>query len=108
MYGVGHGGFEAVLILGIVSINNLVNVVLLNTGAFTAALSENLDVQQALEAVSPLATLPAWQFFLGGAERLMAMALHIALSLLVFKAVKDRKNTICFGWQSFFMPWSMR
>lgn len=53
MYGVGHGGFEAVLILGIVSINNLVNAVLLNTGAFTAALSEDLDVQQALEAVPP-------------------------------------------------------
>lgn len=96
MYGVGHGGFEAILILGIVSVNNLVNAVLLNTGAFTAALSEDLDVQQALEAVSPLATLPSWQFFLGGAERLMAVALHIALSLLVFKAVKDRKSHYLF------------
>lgn len=65
MYGVGHGGFEAILILGIVSINNLVNAVLLNTGAFTAALSEDLDVQQALEAVPPPCNLAGMAVFPG-------------------------------------------
>lgn len=92
MYGAGHGGFEAILLLGVASINNLVNSLLLNSGAFAAVLSEGVDMQQALEAVSPLATLPSWQFFLGGMERLMAMALQIALSLLVFQAVKDRRS----------------
>lgn len=92
MYGAGHGGFEAVLLLGIASINNLVNSLLLNSGAFAAALSEDVNLEQAMEAVSPLATLPSWQFFLGGAERLMAMALQIALSLLVFQAVRERRS----------------
>lgn len=92
MYGAGHGGFEAMLVLGITSINNLVNAFLLNSGVFTAALSENVNVQQALEAVAPLATLPAWQFFLGGIERIMAVALQIALSLIIYQAVSRRKR----------------
>lgn len=92
MYGAGHGGLEAILILGMASINNLVSAVLLNTGAFTEVLAENVDARQALEALSPLAMLPAWQFFLGGIERLMAMALQIALSLLVFQAVRERRS----------------
>lgn len=92
MYGAGHGGFEAVLILGMASVNNLISSVLINSGAFAAALAEGVDTQQALEAVSPLATLPAWQFFLGGLERILALALHIGLSLLVFQAVKNRRK----------------
>lgn len=92
MYGAGHGGFEAVLILGMASVNNLISSVLINSGAFASALAEGVDSQQAMEAAAPLATLPAWQFFLGGFERIFAMALHIGLSLLVYQAVKDRKK----------------
>lgn len=92
MYGAGHGGFEAMLLLGVASVNNLVNSLFLNSGAFAEALSADVDLEMALEAVSPLATIPSWQFFLGGAERLMAMALQIALSLLVFQAVKERRS----------------
>lgn len=92
MYGAGHGGFEAILLLGFASLNNLVNSLLINSGAFAAALSEDVNLEQALEAVSPLATLPSWQFFLGGGERLMAMALQIALSLLVYQAVKEKRS----------------
>lgn len=102
MYGAGHGGFEAILLLGIASINNLVNSILLNSGAFASALSENVELEQALAAVSPLATLPSWQFFLGGAERLMAMALQVGLSLLVYQAVKERSRRYLYPMAIFF------
>lgn len=92
MYGAGHGGFEAVLILGMASVNNLISSALINSGAFVSALAEGADSQQAIEAVTPLATLPAWQFFLGGFERIFAMALHIGLSLLIYQAVENRKK----------------
>lgn len=92
MYGAGHGGMEAVLILGMTSINNLVNSMLLNSGSLTEVLTEDLNTQAVLDSLTPLSTLPAWQFFLGGAERIIAIGLQIALSLLVYQAVKEKKS----------------
>ena len=92
MYGAGHGGMEAVLVLGIPSINNLVSAVLLNSGKFLSSLADDSNAQQVLERLSPLWTLPAWQFFLGGVERILAICLHVALSLLVYRAVKEKRR----------------
>lgn len=92
MYGAGHGGLEAVLILGMTSINNLISSMLLNFGSLTEVLSEDMNTQAVLDSLAPLTTLPAWQFFLGGAERIIAMGLQIALSLLVYRAVKEKKS----------------
>lgn len=92
MYGAGHGGLEAVLILGMASVNNLLYSVMINTGSLVSALSEDMDSQQVLERLAPLGQLPAWQFFLGGGERILAIALHLALSLFVWKAVRNREK----------------
>lgn len=90
MYGAGHGGIEAVLILGIASINNLIYSVLINTDA-TAVLTGSLSgdlLQQVETAIQTLITTPSLQFLLGGVERIFAIVLHIALSVLVWFAVK--------------------
>lgn len=92
MYGAGHGGLEAVLILGVTSINNLASAFLLNSGGLAAALPGEADAAGVLERLTPLATLPAWQFFLGGAERILAVALQLALSLFVYQAVKEKET----------------
>ena len=98
MYGAGHGGIEAVIILGITSINNLIYSVLINTGntsVLTASLTGNarLQVEQAIRA---LTETPSWQFLLGGVERIFAVILQIALSVLVWFAAKDRRVRILF------------
>ena len=46
------------------------------------------QVVQAQQSVTLLATTPSYQFLLGGAERLLAVTLHIALSVIVWFAVK--------------------
>lgn len=92
MYGAGHGGMEAVLILGMTSLNNLVQSFMINSGSLAGALSDNMDLETVLLSLSPLAELPAWQFFLGGAERIMAIAVQIGLSLLVYQAVKTKDS----------------
>ena len=51
MYGAGHGGLEAVLILGMASVNNLLYSVMINTGSLVSALSENMDSQQVLDCL---------------------------------------------------------
>lgn len=65
MYGAGHGGLEAVLILGMASVNNLIYSVMINTGSLVSALSENMDSQQVLESLAPLGQLPALAVFSG-------------------------------------------
>ncbi len=85
MYGAGHGGIEAMLLVGLTYINNISASVMINSGA-AAALPEELAAQ-----LSPLLTTPSYVFLMGGLERISAIVLHICLSYLVYRAVKGRK-----------------
>ena len=90
MYGAGHGGFEAIAIVGLTMINNIAWSVMINNGSISTLLSSLSGDQltQAQQSVTLLATTPSFQFLLGGVERLLAIALHIALSVIVWFAVK--------------------
>ncbi len=92
MYGAGHGGIEALLILGIASVNNLIYSLLINTGntaVLTAPLSGDM-LTQVEKAIELLITTPSWQFLLGSVERILAVALQISLSVLVWFAAKRK------------------
>lgn len=93
MYGVGHGGIEAMLIVGLTSVNNLVTAFMINNGGIEGALNLMDEATRAatVEQLSALWTLPAYQFFLGGVERILAIALQMALSVIVYQAVKQGK-----------------
>ena len=90
MYGAGHGGFEAIVIAGFTMINNIIWSVMINNGSISSMISSLPGDQavQAQQSVTLLATLPSYQFLLSGVERLLAIALHIALSVIVWFAVK--------------------
>ncbi len=92
MYGAGHGGIEALVLLGITSVNNLIYSLLINTGntaMLTAPLSGDM-LAQVEKAIRLLITTPSWQFLLGSLERVLAVTLQIALSVLVWFAVKRK------------------
>ena len=92
MYGAGHGGIEALAILGIASLNNLIYSVLINTGhsgMLTGRLSGEL-LEQVQTAIDTLITTPSWHFLLGGVERIFAVAIQISLSVLVWFAAKRK------------------
>lgn len=93
LYGIGHGGTEAVLLIGFTYINNLIYSVLINSGALSSMLSVYDADTQALitQQLDALGNTPSLLFYLAGVERIAAMLLHIALSFLVYLAVKDRK-----------------
>lgn len=82
-YGIGHGGAEAFLLLGVTMANNLVLGLSYLNGA---ALPEEI-----VPSVETLLTTPAAMFLWAGFERLTAMTLHIALSVLVFAAVRTKR-----------------
>ena len=90
MYGAGHGGFEAIVIAGFTMINNIIWSVMINNGSISSMISSLPGDQavQAQQSVTLLTTMPSYQFLLSGVERLSAIALHIALSVIVWFAVK--------------------
>ncbi len=94
-YGIGHGGFEAVYILAATGINNFVYAGIINAGQFPALLDQ---LKAAGQDTSPIEILPEQLAAFGIAdiglpilERVFAVMFHIALSILVFYAVKNGK-----------------
>ncbi|MBQ9270471.1 MAG: YhfC family intramembrane metalloprotease [Oscillospiraceae bacterium] len=89
MYGAGHGGFEAAAIVGVAMINNLIWSVMINSGN-SAALTGSLTgdtLAQVQQSMQTLVSTPSYQFLLGGAERIFAVAIQISLSVLVWLSV---------------------
>ena len=96
MYGIGHGGAESLLLVGMTYVSNLAAAVMINAGALDLLLS-GLDASaraQAAEQLSALWTTPPHLFFLAGVERLSAFALQICLSCIVCRAVRDKKPAL--------------
>lgn len=82
-YGLGHGGMEALLLVGTAMINNLLMGVLLLQGGQPP---ENLAA-----AAETLASTPVIMFFWSSLERASALVLHVSNSVLVFAAVRTRR-----------------
>jgi uncharacterized membrane protein YhfC len=86
-YGIGHGGIEAILLVGMTYINNLLYAIMINTGTFDPMLSSLPQVYQTqLEAVrASMVSASPDIFLIGGVERVFTMAIQIALSVLVVR-----------------------
>lgn len=98
MYGVGHGGVESIMLMSMVSINNLATAALINSGGITEAMAQldTATAQLTFEQLRGLWQTPSYLFYMGGLERVSALALQIGLSLLVFRAVKNGQKG-CLG-----------
>lgn len=96
MYGIGHGGVEAILLVGFSNISNILTSVMINTGAMEASLAilDETTAEATIESISALWELPAYQFYLGGVERLFAIVLQISFSILMYQAVKQQKKSL--------------
>lgn len=89
-YGVGHGGIEAVMVAGLASINNLVASVMINSGSIKPDAAAGVTAEQ-ISAQINVANDSTAMFFIGGFERIFALAVQIGLSLVVLYAVKQKK-----------------
>jgi uncharacterized membrane protein YhfC len=88
MFGAGHGGIEAVILFGL----GLVNVTVLMLGGDALVAQAQAAAPQQAEAlraqIQALRNAPAWTYGLGVFERALAIALHIAFSVMVMRAVR--------------------
>jgi uncharacterized membrane protein YhfC len=93
-YGVGHGGIESILIVGLSMINNIVFCILLNTGGAEAIISKlqgDALVQLNTQINTLLNTAP-YMFLIGGIERIFAIVIQISLSLIVYYSVYGKNK----------------
>ncbi len=98
MYGIGHGGMEAILVAGMAAIYNISTAFIINAGNIESLLVGLDDAEKStvMEQLTVLWTLPSYQFYMSGLERISAIILHIALSYLVYRAVKYQKMQFYF------------
>lgn len=93
MYGAGHGSFEVLILLGLSMVSNLSLAVLINAGnldQITGPLSGD-TLAQVEAAISTLTSTAPPVFLAGIVERIFAVAVHLALSVPVWFAVKKRR-----------------
>lgn len=84
MYGAGHGGAEAVILLSATMVANIVYALMFNAGSLPAGAT--------LDAMQTLINTPSWTFLAGAAERIAAVTIHVSLSVLVWFAAKNAKR----------------
>lgn len=91
-YGLGHGGIEAILIGGISSINSIAYSILINKGGFESIMEGLLVEKEVISATyDQFVNTSAFIWAMPGIERILAVMIHISLSIIVLYAVKERK-----------------
>lgn len=96
-YGIGHGGIEVILILGLNFVNYIIYALMINTGAFGAVVEQVAaqapeQLAQLDTIVTILTTFSIGTLAINVFERVFAVMFHVGASILVFYACKDKKK----------------
>ncbi|MBO4883194.1 MAG: YhfC family intramembrane metalloprotease, partial [Lachnospiraceae bacterium] len=96
-YGLGHGGFEVMFILGLTYITYISYCLMINSGTFAtivqqveAVAPDQVDAYLALPA--QLASITAGSILIAIWERIFSVMFHTGASVIVFYAAKDKKK----------------
>ena len=97
--GLGHGGIEAMILVGITYLNNILYIFMINAGTFDAVVNEavaaGVDVTALMQLKDQLINTAPGLFFLGSFERILAMICHLAMSMIVCYGVHTGKTAKC-------------
>ncbi len=89
--GLGHGGIEAMLLVGSTYMAEIALIFLINGGGFDAVVAEaaqaGVDASALIQLKDTLIHTHPALFLLGGYERLMAMIGHLGMSMMVCHGV---------------------
>jgi len=87
-YGIGHGGIEALLLAGLPMVGLITMSIVVNTGNAALLGFDSTVLAQLNVLVNSESTL----FLASGVERIIAVSVHISLSMLVWCAVKVKSK----------------
>lgn len=97
--GLGHGGIEAMLLVGMTYVNNLLYIFMINTGIFGTLYTQPGITEPIIAHLELIRTqligTPAPVFLLASLERILTMVCHTAMSMLVCYGVAHRKSLPC-------------
>lgn len=99
-YGLGHGGIECIIVLGLGHLQNYTYCQLINNGQMDKLIDKMAGNDTAIASyqsiVDSLSKMNVYTLMLGGLERVAALFLQIALSVLVFMPfVKRIRSNTC-------------
>lgn len=104
--GLGHGGIEAMILIGMTYVNNLLYALMINSGLFDEMIfqaglsswSNTAEISEPLYQVKmALIETPGYTFYLAGYERILCVLFHTAMSLLVCYMVYKKKALLGVG-----------
>ncbi|MBY0599948.1 YhfC family intramembrane metalloprotease [Bacillus bingmayongensis] len=87
-YGIGHGGIESISIGALASLQTLYFAISINNGSFSKLIEKSPQLSQVQDI---LLNTPFYLYLLGSLERIMALVLQIAFTMLVLYGVKHKK-----------------
>lgn len=98
-HGIGHGCFEVMFILGLAFSEYFVYGLMINAGSFGELAQMTVDAtpvpgieEQFIAIAETVASIGIGSIWLSFVERIFAVMFHIACSMLVFYACKDKKK----------------
>ena len=96
-YGIGHGGIEVILTMGITYITYIAYAAMINSGTFGNMIAQVAAQAPEQEAngyalAAQLAAFSAGDLVIGVVERIFAVMFHTGASILVFYACRDKKK----------------
>ena len=96
-YGIGHGCFEVLLLMGLTYFQNIFYAVMINNGTFSIVIDQLKElapdqVDSLYAMAGALAKFSVGDLGLGVLERCFAVLFHVGASVLVFYACKDKKK----------------
>ena len=82
-YGIGHGGIESIILAGVSLLSSIVFSIMINSGN-TAIADGSPAIQKQFESLIGSESI---LFLFSGIERILAISVHISLSIIVWHAV---------------------
>lgn len=94
--GLGHGGIEAMIIIGMTYLNNLLYIGMINSGTFDVIVEQTValgvDTTSLVAVKDALINTNSAVFLLAGYERILTMIFHLAMSLIVCYFVSKKQD----------------
>lgn len=93
-HGIGHGGIEAIVLVTLTYINYLVYAFMINNGSFQDLINANVGTtqEQLIMVRDILIDTKSYIFIIAGIERVLAIILHIGLSVLVMYGICSKNK----------------
>lgn len=96
--GLGHGGIEAIYLVGLTYVNNLALSFMINNGsAYDVLTGQGLESDQASQLITTMTQTSPTTFYMAGFERVFTIGFQIGLSMLLAYGITRNQTAKFFG-----------